>query len=296
MVVTVAGLSCLGMVPLYAEQASAPDREAQALHVVPNASGPPVHVRRVEGVTTTDSDDGQGDAPSYAQAADAPLHAGAVDELRPMCDVPAVALEVTEGCLEGEAYPDCKYRLGDPREANHLYTIWRNTVPEHRWGRRGLVHLLLATAGDFRRAYPGEPLAIGDLDAPGPRHTYHRSGVDVDLYLPGFMAAENDGSGRFPSNYPGRASLEVRMLRARVLTLAKILATCTQGQLRILYNDPVVETRFNRWFKAQGLESPYGKAMQAHNELHRFHFHVTVAEELDLSSASVQRHGQAVTE
>lgn len=205
-----------------------------------------------------------------------------MDDLEPLCSVPTVALEVTDGCLDGARYPACKYRLGEPREADHLYTIWRNTEPKHRWGRRGLVQLLLAAASDFRRAFPGEQLAIGDLDAPGPRHTYHRSGVDVDLYLPGRMAAENEGSGRYPSNYPGRASLEVRMLRARVLTLAKILATCTDGQLRILYNDTEVEERFNRWFRDQGFHSAFGEPMQAHNELHRFHFHVTVAEDLDM--------------
>lgn len=94
------------------------------------------------------------------------------------------------------------------------------------------------------------------------------------------MIARNLGGRRYPDNYEGRPADEVRLLRARVLDLAKILATCSGGRLRIYYNDPEVVREVQSWFEARGLVSDVGLPMRMHNPLHRFHFHMTVAEDL----------------
>ena len=74
-------------------------------------------------------------------------------------------------------------------------------------------------------------------------------------------------------------------LRQRVEELARILATCTEGRLRIYYNDEVVRERFHRWFDEKGYESPFGRPMQQHNRLHEFHFHVTIADDMEVLEA-----------
>ena len=79
----------------------------------------------------------------------------------------------------GRPYPECRWRLPEPE--GEEYEIWRNTVDGHRWARPGLVSLILAAAAEYRRRWPGAHLIIGDLDAPGPRHSTHDRGVDVDL-------------------------------------------------------------------------------------------------------------------
>lgn len=194
------------------------------------------------------------------------------------CRQPAVPIEASEGCEAGRPYPHCRWRLPDP--ADGAYAIWRNTVDEHRWARPGLVSLVLTAAAEYRRRWPGERLTIGDLDAPGPRHQTHDRGVDVDLYLEHAMIARNIGGGRYPDNYEGRSRAEVRSLRARVMDLAKILAVCANGQIRIYYNDPDLIRPFRAWFDEQGYRSEVGEPMQMHNDLHRFHFHMTVPEAL----------------
>ena len=51
--------------------------------------------------------------------------------------------------------------------------------------------------------------------------------------------------------------------------------------MRILYNDPAVRRPFNAWWRTrEDLTTPFGAPMQGHNELHRFHFHVTVPDDL----------------
>ncbi len=96
------------------------------------------------------------------------------------------------------------------------------------------------------------------------------------------MRVENAGGGRYPNNYESKSDDDVEELRARVETLARILATCSNGQLRIYYNDEVVIERFHAWYDAQDFErnEELGRPMQAHNHLHEFHFHVTVPENL----------------
>lgn len=177
---------------------------------------------------------------------------------------------------------ECRVRMPHPDEVGHLFARWRSTSTAHQWARPALVHLLLASAAEYAFLYPGERIVIGDLDAKGPRHNSHDRGVDADLYLPGVMEVENAGARQTIENYPGQPPLVVRMLRARVLTLAKILARCTDGKLRIYYNDPDVRTRFLEWFHAHRLDSPFGRPMQAHNDLHRFHFHVTIADDVPI--------------
>jgi hypothetical protein len=137
-------------------------------------------------------------------------------------------------------------------------------------------------AARYSGAHGGEKVTVGDLDAPGGRHRTHSNGVDVDLYLPRLMAAQNMGKGRFVDNYAGRSALHVAGCRERVLDLARMLATCSQGRLRIYYNDPPVIEAFLDWFGAEGLASPFGRPIEPHNDLHRFHFHVTIDEDLPL--------------
>lgn len=231
-----------------------------------------------------DSGDDAADGPAAAVAEDASWRYERGALVRPpadeayACTQPDVAIERSHGCEAGRPYPHCRWRLPDPADGE--YAIWRNTIDEHRWARPGLVSLLLAVAAEYRRRWPGEQLVIGDLDAPGPRHQTHDRGVDVDLYLPHAMIARNDGGGRYPDNYEGRARSEVASLRARVMDLAKILATCAGGQIRIYYNDPDVIRPFRAWFDERGLSSDVGPPMRMHNDLHRFHFHLTVHDDV----------------
>ncbi len=196
------------------------------------------------------------------------------------CVTPPIPIPRPLACERGRPYPVCKWNLPHALESRGSYRRWRNTIPEHRWGRPGLVSLLLSSAAEYHERFADQILSIGDLDAPGPRHQTHDRGVDVDIYLPGAMITENVGGGRYLENYEGRSEDEVEGLRERVQELARILAVCSRGQLRIYYNDPLVVESFNQWFAEQDLESPFGEPMQLHNDLHRFHFHMTVSEGL----------------
>jgi len=194
------------------------------------------------------------------------------------CRRPAAAIPEEPGCAAGAPYPACRWQLPDEGAEAHGYRVWRNTTPEHRWAQPGLVALVMAVARDHQHRWPGEILTIGDLDAPGPRHQTHDAGHDVDLYLENALMETNIGGGHYLDTYAGRPNRVVRMLRARVLDLAKNLATCGSGQLRIYYNDPEIITPFLAWFGERGLVSSIGPAMVAHNRLHRFHFHMTIAD------------------
>lgn len=219
-------------------------------------------------------------APTAAEPTDAGVVDAATADGEYRCVQPA-AIEVprSEGCAAGRGYPDCRWQLPDPGSEDPLYTIWRNTTPEHRWGRPGLVSLILGSALEYRRRWPGERIAVGDLDAPGPRHATHDRGVDVDLYLTEAMMTRNEGRGRYVDNYRHRSRSEVRSLRGRVMDFARILAVCANGQIRIYYNDPEIVTPFRAWFDERGLRSSVGPAMRPHNRLHEFHFHLTIPED-----------------
>jgi len=169
--------------------------------------------------------------------------------------------------------------MPDTDEVGGLYTRWRNTIDEHTWGRPALVGVLLATAYAFRARFPQQELLIGDLDAPGPRHVTHKTGVDVDLYLPNTLLVENLGARRYRPNYRTMSNVNIEHARHRVEALARILAVCTEGRLRIYYNDTTVRDRFHEWFDARGLVTPFGRPMQRHNALHDFHFHVSIGED-----------------
>ena len=66
-----------------------------------------------------------------------------------------------------------------------------------------------------------------------------------------------------------------------MLTLATIVGSCAGGRLRIYYNDPEVVEAYERWFDRAGLTTPFGRPMEPHNALHLFHFHVTIAPDLE---------------
>lgn len=197
------------------------------------------------------------------------------------CRVPALPIPRPRACARGRGYPDCKWQIPHATHGGGMWRRWRNTIPEHMYGRPALVGLALATAREMRALFPEQVFAIGDLDAIGPRHQTHDNGVDVDLYLLGTLMTENAGGGRYPSNHEGKTPEEIDELRRIVETTARILAYCTEGQLRIYYNDPVVLERFHAWYDAHGYESPFGRPMQVHNSLHDFHFHVTIAEDME---------------
>lgn len=176
-------------------------------------------------------------------------------------------------CASGGAYPRCTWTL--PSTSND-YRIWRNTTPEHRSARAELVTTILRVARGFAALHPNANLQVGDLDAPGPRHQTHNEGIDVDLYLPEAMIVRNDGGGHFIENYVDRSPVAVAAMRSQVLDLAKLLAVCTHGDLRIYYNDDPVREPFLAWYAARGLNTRFAAPMMNHNALHRFHFHVRI--------------------
>ncbi len=198
------------------------------------------------------------------------------------CFVPDVEIDRTEGCDTNEPYPGCRWALPDPPEQGATYEIWRYSGHGARWGRPALVSLVLAAAHRYADETGGERITVGDLDAPGERHRTHDRGVDVDLYLPAHMATKNMGKSVFVDNYAGKDAGEVQKSRDRVLLLARILAQCASGRLRIYYNDPPVIESFLSWFEDQGLSTPFGAPMVPHNELHLFHFHVTIPDDLEI--------------
>lgn len=199
------------------------------------------------------------------------------------CVAPAIPIPRPRECVRGRAYPACKWQMPHATLGGGRYRRWRNTIMEHWWGRPGLVAYLLASVDDFHRLHPEQVLAVGDLDAPGPRHRTHDNGVDYDIYLPGALMVENAGGGRYPSNYEDKPAEEVAMLRERVLELAKILTFCADGQIRMYYNDPPVLEAFLEWYDSMEFgENRYGAPMRIHNRLHDFHIHATIPEELEV--------------
>ncbi|MCB9601400.1 MAG: hypothetical protein H6721_32145 [Sandaracinus sp.] len=197
------------------------------------------------------------------------------------CRAPAIPIPRPRECERGATYPECKWQMPAAPLSAGRYRRWRNTIVEHWWGRPALVTFILSSLDEYERLHPDQVVAVGDLDAPGPRHQTHDRGVDVDLYVLGALLTENAGGGRYPSNYEGKTDEEIEALRVRVLDLAKVLAACANGAVRIYYNDDVVLERFHAWYDAQGFaENPFGRPMQRHNSLHDFHFHVTIEEDL----------------
>ncbi len=195
------------------------------------------------------------------------------------CRMPPMPIARPTACAAGAVYPECKWAMPDTHEVGGLYTRWRNTIDEHTWGRPALVGVMLATAHAFRARFPNQELLVGDLDAPGPRHVTHKTGVDVDLYLPNTLLVENLGARRYRPNYRTMSNVNIEHARHRVEALARILAVCTEGRVRIYYNDITVRDRFHAWFDARGLVTPFGRPMQRHNPLHDFHFHVSIGED-----------------
>ena len=245
------------------EHGPAGPAEARSDTEAPASPGPEPDARSAPEAAVTDDLPAAGDA--------SPRHE---------CLVPGGEIDRTAACDRGEGYPACRWRLPAPQEGGTPYGIWKLTTPDHRWGRPALVALVLAAAREMAILRPGTGLVVGDLDAPGDRHATHASGVDVDLYLPGLMARDNAGGGSHPDNYEGLGEGAVAAKREAVLDLAEVLASCAGGRLRIFYNDPVVVGAFASWFEAAGMVSPFGEPMKAHNDLHLFHFHVTIADDL----------------
>lgn len=246
----------------------------------PEASNPP---ERGAGPRSEHTRAGASDDERLGDTPTPPANLGASPRDRFACRVPAIPISRPRECARGGRYPACKWQMPAAPLSAGRYRRWRNTIVEHWWGRPSLVTFILASLDEFERLHPDQVVAVGDLDAPGPRHQTHDRGVDVDLYVLGALLTENAGGGRYPSNYEGKSTDDVEALRRRVLDLAKILAACSDGAVRIYYNDDVVLERFHAWYDEQGFaENPFGRPMQRHNPLHDFHFHVTIPEDLQL--------------
>ena len=87
-------------------------------------------------------------------------------DTRYACLQPALAVPAAEDCAAGRPYPRCRWQLPDPVELGvPYYRVWRNTTPEHRWARPGLVSLVLAAAREYGQRWPGEPVIVGDLES-----------------------------------------------------------------------------------------------------------------------------------
>ena len=221
---------------------------------------------------------------------DVPEPASSPNELD--CAMPALPIARSPACAEGAPYPACKWAMPGTEGSGGTYRRWRNTIDEHTWGRPALVGVLLGMARAFHERFPDQELLIGDLDAPGPRHQTHKTGVDVDLYLPHTLMVENLGGRRYRDNYRRRTTEEVEAAREKVELLARILAVCTEGRVRIYYNDTTVRDRFHAWFDARGYETPFGRPMQRHNRLHDFHFHVTIADDTPVPRLAERFEGE----
>lgn len=233
----------------------------------------------------TEPSEGQAIEPPALGDADGDGEAASEDEeaepTRAACVVPAIPIPRPRECVRGRGYPACKWQMPHATLSDGRYRRWRNTIMEHWWGRPALVSFVMAAADRYRLRFPDQVLAVGDLDAPGPRHQTHDNGVDVDIYLPGAMLVENAGGGRYPSNHEGKSPAEIEETRQRVEGLARVLAECAEGAVRIYYNDDVVLERFHQWYDAQGFPpNPFGRPMQKHNSLHDFHFHISIPEDL----------------
>ncbi|MCA9536318.1 MAG: penicillin-insensitive murein endopeptidase [Myxococcales bacterium] len=286
------GLGAVALVACGGEPQSAPEGE-RVPHTGEGSSEP---VAGGSGALGSDDGDGQDAVPDEAAddgGAEVEAAGGAAEADAPAgeplawdsdidCRIPPMAIARPAACAAGAEYPECKWGMPDTDAAGGLYTRWRNTIDEHTWGRPALVGVLLATSYAFRQRFPNQELLIGDLDAPGPRHVTHKTGVDVDLYLPNTLMVENLGARRYRPNYRTMSNVNIEHARHRVEALARILAVCTEGRLRIYYNDTVVRDRFHAWFDARGYVTPFGRPMQRHNPLHDFHFHVTIAEDTPL--------------
>ena len=179
-------------------------------------------------------------------------------------------------CTEEKGYPACIWQMPTTASVDHIYRKWRNTQLKHWWGSPKLVQTIVNSIALYKTWHPNQDVRVGDLDAPGPRHRYHRKGVDVDLYLPGAMRIENHGARRYTNNHDGKNPTQVTELQQRVTDLARALTLCAGPDTRIFYNDPKVIEEFNEWHQAQGNKTSFEAPMKKHNKLHEFHFHFTL--------------------
>ena len=270
----------------------APDEAPAAESLASDEDGPAADGGPSEGAEPTDAPAADDDAPSDGGLPPETAPTAAAPSGEYGCRIPALAVARSPACADGAGYPECKWALPDTDGSGGTYTRWRNTIDEHTWGRPALVGVILATARAFHARYPDTELLVGDLDAPGPRHQTHKTGVDVDLYLRHTLMVENLGGRQYRMNYRRRTREEVQEAREKVETLARILATCSGGQLRIYYNDTIVRDRFHEWFDGLGYETPFGRPMQRHNALHDFHFHVTIAEDVPVPPWAAPHEGE----
>ena len=269
-----ARLAALGAFCLVVAVACGADPEGPATEATTEDTQPVVDSPPDEAAAALVEDADAGSAPSAVPAGEPLAWDSEID-----CRMPPMPIARPAACAAGAVYPECKWAMPDTHEVGGLYTRWRNTIDEHTWGRPALVGVLLATAHAFRARFPNQELLVGDLDAPGPRHVTHKTGVDVDLYLPNTLLVENLGARRYRPNYRTMSNVNIEHARHRVEALARILAVCTEGRVRIYYNDTIVRDRFHAWFDARGLVTPFGRPMQRHNPLHDFHFHVSIGED-----------------
>ena len=87
------------------------------------------------------------------------------------CRMPALPIPRPRACERGRPYPACKWHVPHALESRGTWRRWRNTIPEHMYGRPSLVSVVVTTAALFHERHPEQVFAIGDLDAAGGRGT-----------------------------------------------------------------------------------------------------------------------------
>ncbi len=181
-----------------------------------------------------------------------------------LCSKKAPALkdeeEITVG---GLVYPP---NLGSPTSLGYYkmplaqkgeYVFSESACDAQRYGSKTLTGVLYTVALNWKAKYPGSKLRIGDLNATG--HLSHNNGVDVDITVSDFSAANTSASAE------------------RSIALGKMFIDT--GQIELIYfgDDPppavatTVGSALNSYAVSKGL--PY---RTHHFDGHNDHFHVRI--------------------
>ncbi|HVF69809.1 MAG TPA: transglycosylase SLT domain-containing protein [Xanthomonadales bacterium] len=128
------------------------------------------------------------------------------------------------------------------------------TPPEERFGNSDLVGTVYTVARAYQAKYKDSYLLIGDLNAPG--HDSHKSGIDVDIYLP------DTGLKISSKNYD----------KDRAVDLGIMLMKTGKMDL-IFFNDDYVIEKVNQFAIENGLSGRMEKSPK-----HEVHMHARIKE------------------